>query len=89
VSKGGLLYRFPSEPTSGRASPRIAGLLAAVAENPALPDLLRKGYEHRQRWAEREGIDPAVATLVPLAAEGALRERVLERLASLKEGSRE
>ena len=144
VSKGGLLYHFPSkealiggmigrliggfEDALGRELRRdegagggrwtrayarasfaedrwylqvSAGLLAAVAENPAMLDPLRKGYEDVQRWAERDGIDPAVATLVRLAAdglffaellgfappEGTLRERVLEALLSLAEGS--
>lgn len=142
VSKGGLLYHFPSkealiggmigrliggfEDALGRELRRdegagsgrwtrayarasfaddrwylqvSAGLLAAVAENPGLLAPLRKGYEDGQRWAERDGIDPAVATLVRLAAdglffaevlgfappEGALRERVLEALLSLTE----
>jgi AcrR family transcriptional regulator len=140
VSKGGLLYHFPSkdaliggmisrliegfEGAFGRELGRekgggggrwsrayakasftedrwylqvSAGLLAAVAEDPALLDPLRKGYEDAQRWAERDGIDPAVATLVRLAAdglyfaellglappEGDLRGRVLEALLSL------
>jgi AcrR family transcriptional regulator len=140
VSKGGLLYHFPSkealirgmigrliegfedalglelgrdEDAGGgrwsRAYARAsftedrwylqvsAGLLAAVAEDPALLDPLRRGYEDGQRWAERDAIDPAIATLVRLAAdglffaelfgfappEGALRERVLEALLSL------
>jgi hypothetical protein len=79
-----------------------AGLLAAVAEDPALLDPLRKRYEDGQRWAERDGIDPALATLVRLAAdglffaelldfappEGELRRRVLEALLSLTEGAR-
>jgi AcrR family transcriptional regulator len=145
VSKGGLLYHFPSKEAlveamiggliegfgealgrelrkeKGGASGRwsraylrasftedrwylrvSAGLLAAVAEDPALLDPLRKGYEDGQRWAERDGIDPAVATLVRLAAdglffaellglappEGALRRRVLETSLSLTERSR-
>jgi AcrR family transcriptional regulator len=140
VSKGGLLYHFPSkealiggmigrliegfEDALGRELRRekragggrwsrayvrasftedrwylqvSAGLLAAVAEDQALLDPLRKGYEDAQRWTERDGIDPAVATLVRLAAdglffaellgfappEGALRARVLEALLSL------
>jgi AcrR family transcriptional regulator len=147
VSKGGLLYHFPSkealiggmigrliegfEDALGRELRReeggggggrwsrayarasftedrwylhvSAGLLAAVAEDPALLDPLRKGYEDGQRWAERDGIDPAIATLVRLAADGlffaemlgfappkgALRARVLEALLLLTEGSRE
>jgi AcrR family transcriptional regulator len=146
VSKGGLLYHFPSKEALiagmigrliegfedalgrelgtkkgggggrwSRAYARVsfaedrwylqvsAGLLAAVAQDPALLEPLRKGYEDAQRWAERDGIDPAVATLVRLAAdglffaemlgfappEGVLRARVLEALLSLTEGSRE
>jgi tetracycline repressor-like protein len=79
-----------------------AGLLAAVAEDPALLDPLRRGFEDGQRWAERDGIDPSVGTLVRLAAdglffaevfgfappEGRLRERVLEALLSLTKGAR-
>jgi AcrR family transcriptional regulator len=140
VSKGGLLYHFPSKEAliggmigrliegftealsrelarekhsaSGRWSRAYArasftgdrwyldvsaGLLAAVAEDPALLDPVRRGFEDGQRWAERDGIDPAVATLVRLAAdglffaelldfappEGELRKRVLEALLSL------
>jgi AcrR family transcriptional regulator len=143
VSKGGLLYHFPSKEAlisgmigrliegftealgralakeRGSASGRwlrayagasfaedrwylevSAGLLAAVAEDPALLDPLRRGFEEGQRWAERDGIDPAVATLVRLAAdglffaellgftppEGRLRERVLEALLALTRG---
>ena len=145
VSKGGLLYHFPSkevlisgmigrliegfaealgrelakETGSGggrwsRAYARASfaedrwylevggGLLAAVAEDPALLDPLRKGFADAQRWAERDGIDPAVATIVRLAAdglffaellgfappEGQLRERALEALLSLTKGAR-
>ena len=145
VSKGGLLYHFPSkellisgmigrliegfaealgrelakEKGSGggrwsRAYARAsfaedrwylevsAGLLAAVAEDPGLLDPLRRGFEDGQRWAERDGIDPAVGTLVRLAAdgllfaeflgfappEGRLRERALEALLSLTKGTR-
>jgi AcrR family transcriptional regulator len=145
VSKGGLLYHFPSKEAliSGmvgrliggfgealgrelrrekggggggwsRAYARAsfaedrsylrvsAGLLAALAQDPELLDPLRRGYRDGQRWAERDGIDPAVATLVRLAADGlffaemfgfapprgALRERVLETMLSLTEGSR-
>jgi AcrR family transcriptional regulator len=79
-----------------------AGLLAAVAEDPALLDPLRRGYRDAQRWAERDGIDPALATLVRLAAdglffaellgfappEGELRSRVLQALLSLTQGPR-
>jgi AcrR family transcriptional regulator len=142
VSKGGLLYHFPSkdalirgmirrliegftgviereleEGGSGRwvrAYARAsfvedrqlldvsAGLLAAVANDPSLLDPMRSSYEGWQRRAERDGIDPAVATLVRLAAdglffvelfglappEGRLRERVLEALLQLTKGAR-
>jgi AcrR family transcriptional regulator len=144
VSKGGLLYHYPSKEalirgmigrliegfrdalgrefaeerasTSGRWSRAYirasfdedrwylevsAGLLAAVAEDPTLLDPLRKAFEDGQRWAERDGLDPAVATLVRLAAdglffaellgfappEGQLRERVLEALLQLTKGA--
>ena len=113
LSKGGLLYHFPSkealiggmiglliegfeaalgrelreEKCAGggrwtRAYARASfaedrwhlqvanGLLAAAAEDPKLLDPLRGGFEGGQRWAERDGIDPAVATLVRLAADG-------------------
>ena len=76
------------------------GLLAAAAEDPALLDPVRRGFEEAQRWAERDGVDPAVATLVRLAADGlwiadllgfaapapALRARVVERLRGLTQG---
>src|SRR5918999_416079 len=137
VSKGGLLYHFPSKEAlisgmigrliegfrdalgrelareKGSASGRwlrayarasfaedrwhlevSGGLLAAVAEDSALLDPVRRGFEEAQRWAERDGIDPAVATLVRVAAdgmyfaelfgfappEGGLRARALEAL---------
>ena len=145
VSKGGLLYHFPSKEAlisgmigrlvegftdalgrelareRGSASGRwlrayarasfdedrwylevSSGLLAAAAEDPALLDPVRRGFEEAQRWAERDGVDPAVATLVRLAAdglffaellgfappEGPLRGRVLEALLELTEGVR-
>ncbi len=76
-----------------------AGLLAGVAEDPTLLDPLRRRFQDGQRWAERDGLDPAVAILVRLAADGhffgellgfapakgALRKRVLGALLSLTE----
>jgi AcrR family transcriptional regulator len=145
VSKGGLLYHFPSKEAlisgmigrliegfrdalgrefakekasaSGRwlrayvrasfAEDRwylevSGGLLAAVAEDPGLLDPLRRAFEDGQRWAVRDGIDPAVATLIRLAAdglffaellgfappEGGMRERALEALLQLTKGAR-
>jgi AcrR family transcriptional regulator len=145
MSKGGLLYHFPSkealisgmvgrlvqgftdalgrelEKEQGSARGRwlrayarasfdedrwylevSAGLLAGAAEDPALVDSLREPFEAWQRRAERDGVDPAVGTLVRLAAdglffaelfgfappEGRLRERVLEALLGLTKGPR-
>jgi AcrR family transcriptional regulator len=144
VSKGGLLYHFPSKEAliSGMIGRLIEGftsllgrelegergsengrwlrayaratfaedrrhleigaaLLAAVAEDPTLMDPLHRGFEDWQRRAERDGTDPAVGTLVRLAAdglffaemfgfappEGRLRQRVLEALLSLTKGA--
>jgi AcrR family transcriptional regulator len=141
VSKGGLLYHFPSKESlvegmidyllgclaadidraavqeSGAAGPGRwlrayisatfspslpapdigAGMLAAVASNPELLAPLRARYDEWQRQAERDGIDPALATVVRLAADGlwlanllgmalptgALRARVREALIEL------
>lgn len=74
-----------------------AGLLAAVAGDPALLEPLRESYAGWQERLERDGIDPALATLVRLAADGLwmaelfgmapptgeLREGVFRRLISL------
>lgn len=142
VSKGGLLYHFPSKDALirgmirryvdgfgreiqrelggkggdgrwvrayARASfaedPRqldvSAGLLAAVASDTELLDPLRKSYRDWQRRVERDGLDPALATAVRLAADGLwfaellglappgreLRERLLRALLSLSEAS--
>jgi AcrR family transcriptional regulator len=112
VSKGGLLYHFPSkeklveglleqllegftaeiEREAGVASDEpgrwlrgyvrtsfdpdrqaldiSAGLLAAVVNNPDLLAPMRQQYDEWQRQIEQDGIDPAVATLVRLAADG-------------------
>lgn len=113
LSKGGLLYHFPSKdalisgmieqlldafdvalaaqlaaddgPASGRwlrAFVRAsfaddaallndkAGLLAAVANNPALLDPMRQRAAAWQRQAENDGLDPALGTLVRLATDG-------------------
>jgi len=130
VSKGGLLYHFPSkqrlieglvrrmieqfeqcaaaaddgEPggfTRGylRAtlqddSASSSGILAAVANDPALLKPLREAYAHWQKRLQKDGIDPATATIVRLAADGlwlseligvqplkrALAARLVERL---------
>ncbi|MEI7643028.1 MAG: TetR family transcriptional regulator [Chloroflexales bacterium] len=114
VSKGGLLYHFPTkaaliagmigqicadfdgamerelanDPVPGpgrwvRAYARLscdaeaqpldvlyAALVAAIGTNPALLDPLRTAFDRWQRRAIDDGLDPALATLVRLAADG-------------------
>ncbi len=78
-----------------------AGLLAAIATDPALLDPLRARYDAWQERIEHDGIDPALATLVRLAVDGLwladlfglapparpLREKVLAALYALTEES--
>ena len=77
-----------------------AGLLTAIAHAPGLLDPLRERYASWQESVVGDGVDPAVATLVRLAAdglwfaellglappEGELRARVRQALVSLTEG---
>lgn len=84
-----------------RALEMSAGLLAAVANDPDLLEPLRKSYRDWQRRVERDGLDPALATAVRLAADGLwfaellglappgkdLRGRLSEVLLALSEGS--
>ncbi|MET3290040.1 UNVERIFIED_CONTAM: AcrR family transcriptional regulator [Brevibacillus sp. OAP136] len=112
VSKGGLLYHFPSKealikgmidhlfdhyhcemeagvPAEGdspgqwsrsyvRATFRSeeqelkisAGLLAALVNNPVLLQPVRDYYQDWQSRMENDGIDPAIATICRLAADG-------------------
>lgn len=112
VSKGGLLYHFPSKDALVQAmieemnlefAERIrrefeadkhpsdrgrwlrglvratftsthletsAGLVAAVVLNPGLLDPTRRNYEQRQALIEQDGIDPVLATIIRLAADG-------------------
>ncbi|OYD09016.1 TetR/AcrR family transcriptional regulator [Paludifilum halophilum] len=137
VSKGGLLYHFPSkealisgmmdhlleryteylhqgskeDPEPGswlrafirasdldeRQREKSAGLLAAVTTNPELLTPLRTRYREWQQMIEDDGVDPALANLVRLAAdglffcdllglaplEGELREQVVEKMIDL------
>lgn len=141
VSKGGLLYHFPSKGTlvsamvlrwadgferdieerlegdsgagswvrayagatfePGEAQPQqpreLVALLAAVATDPALLEPLRERCERWQERVEADGLDPALATLLRLAADGLwfadlfglappageLRGRVLEEMNAL------
>lgn len=82
--------------------PLQAGLLAAVAANPALLAPLRACFADRQRQIEDDGLDPARATLIRLAADGLwlgellglappagpLRERTLAALLALTDDGR-
>jgi len=112
VSKGGLLYHFPSkealiqgmvehllEDIGGRIAHETsletdkpgkwarayvrttfdpspleremsAGLLAAIATNPDLLEPLRSSYRKWQASVETDGIDPALASVIRLAADG-------------------
>ena len=112
VSKGGLLYHFPSKEaliqgmvehlldeysnriaretsqetdTPGKwvrayvrttfdPSPQeremSAGLLAAIATNPELLEPLRSRYREWQASVEDDGLDPALASVIRLAADG-------------------
>jgi AcrR family transcriptional regulator len=79
------------------------GLLAAVANDPDLLEPLRAGYSVWQDRLLRDGIDPATATLVRLAAdglwfadlfgfaapEGRLRKELLVALLSLTDKTRD
>ncbi len=48
----------------------LAGVTAALSSQPALLSALREPAKALQKRAERDGIDPAVSTLVRLAADG-------------------
>lgn len=109
VSKGGLLYHYPSKtalleamvsrlietfeaamlnqlesnstswleayiklsfnPESSQVSESM-GILAAVANDPSLLAPLRKRYQDWQVASESSGLDPALATIMRLAADG-------------------
>ncbi|RAL24145.1 TetR/AcrR family transcriptional regulator [Thermoflavimicrobium daqui] len=136
VSKGGLLYHFPSKKAlilgmienliskfndnvkvniddqdnksgqflrsylkstftdSNLSKEMNTSLLAAVANNPALLEPIRQHYYQWQQQIEKDGIDPILATIIRLAADGLwyaeffdlappnnqLRSHILERL---------
>jgi AcrR family transcriptional regulator len=77
-----------------------AGLVAAVATNPSLLEPLRAQYRKWQEQVESDGIDPALATVIRLAADGLwfaelfdlappaadLRERIFRTLLQLAGG---
>lgn len=80
-----------------------SGLFAAVANDPALLEPLRRRYGALQERAENDGVDPALATIARLASdglwflelfdipgvEGDLRQEVLRRLRELTGGDGE
>lgn len=116
VSKGGLLYHFPSkealikgliEHLNGQFDAEVAqrlseedlktagswlrayvratfdankmeadwlgssaAVLTAIATNPQLLEPFRQSFAEYQRQAEQDGLDPALATVVRLAADG-------------------
>jgi len=131
VSKGGLLYHFPSKEAllSGmvdglcrlfgdlaaaaqRADPeplgelwhssRWMGLVGAMALNPALLDSWRADVLAGRAADEAEGVDPAAAAIVRLAADGlwvwgvlglpgpdrALKAKILAELNQLTQSAR-
>lgn len=47
-----------------------AGLIAAVANNPELLLPVRQYYQDWQQRLQKDGLDPALATLIRLAADG-------------------
>lgn len=77
-----------------------AGLLAAVATNPSLLDPLKEAAQLTQAVLEEDGIDPVLATIVRLAADGLwmadlfgvnsldqeLRIQVIDKLRALTKG---
>lgn len=79
-----------------------AGLLAAVANDPTLLEPVRESFAAWQERIENDGIDPALATLVRLAADGLwmadlfglappdgeLREQVIQTMLKLIETQR-
>jgi len=60
----------PDEDAASAASPTVAALTAAVTLDPHLLRPLRTAYARWQERLERDGIDPAAATAVRLAADG-------------------
>ena len=77
-----------------------AGLLAAVTLNPELLVSVRQNFKDWQTQVEQDGLDPALATVIRLAADGlwlaellelgapnpALREQVVAKLLELSGG---
>ena len=55
---------------AGQQLEMSAGLLAAVAADPALLDPLRRRYSMWHQLAMGDGLDPAIATMVRLALDG-------------------
>jgi AcrR family transcriptional regulator len=81
----------------------LVALLAAIATDPALLEPLRRRCEAWQARAEDDGLDPALATLLRLAADGLwfadlfglappageLRRQVLREINALSRGGEE
>ncbi len=94
---------FPKEPceTHVRTDRIAAGLIAAVATNPALLEDLKAGSDRMEQALLNDGLDPVLAMIVHMAADGiwmsslfgishpkgALRDKVLDRLREMSKGT--
>lgn len=93
-----LRASFPEPDRRYRRSLRVsAALLAAVSTDPALLAPVREEFRKWRRWIREDGLDPVMAAIIRLAAEGLwladlfglaeleleLRRRVLQRLSEL------
>jgi AcrR family transcriptional regulator len=61
---------YPGEADFPRSKEVGAGLVAAATTNPKLLEPLRERFQAWQQTIERDGIDPARATVVRLAVDG-------------------
>lgn len=89
---------FPtSTALSGPCDPVAVGLVAAVANNPALLEPLQQSANEMQKHLCEDGIDPVLATIIKLAVDGlwmsdlfgvnpldpSIRTQVIDRLHAL------
>lgn len=96
--RGYIRACFEPQPNANEVS---AGLMAAFANDPRLLELIRQGFADWQQQVEQSGIDPTLATIVRLAADGLwladmfglappsgpLREQVMLKLIELSGGT--
>lgn len=62
--------QLSSQPLAGNWMGSNAAILTAIATDPQLLEPFRKTFAAYQRQAEQDGIDPALATVIRLAADG-------------------